>query len=123
MSAVESQALCCTCVNKVGSLCKAGSSMVSSLTDSSVCGSYDSALGNYDIPIDLIAKTMNRVAWERPRTTRRAACQSCGYIFKEALVLDDELGSMIQVCPVCKSADIAFLGDFGFMPNKGAPHD
>ena len=120
MSAAESQALCRTCVNRIGSLCKAGSSMVSSLTDSSVCGSYDSALGNYDISIDLIAKTRNRVAWEKPRTARRAACQSCGYIFKEALVLDDELGSLIQVCPICKSADIAFLDDYGFMLDKEA---
>jgi hypothetical protein len=123
MSAAESRALCRTCVNIVGSLCKAGLSMVSSLTDSSICGSYDSALDNYDIPINPITETRNRVTWEEPRTARRAACQSCGYIFKGALVLDDELGSLIQVCPVCKSADIAFLDDFGFMPNKEAPHD
>ena len=53
----------------------------------------------------------------------RMFCLSCGSTFADPIILDDELGSLIQVCPVCKSADVAILDDFGFMPNKEAPHD
>ena len=53
----------------------------------------------------------------------RMFCLSCGSTFADPIILDDELGSMIQVCPVCKSADVAILDDFGFMPNKEAPRD
>jgi hypothetical protein len=53
----------------------------------------------------------------------RMFCLSCGSTFADPIILDDELGSMIQVCPVCKSADVAILDDFGFMPNKEDPHD
>ena len=53
----------------------------------------------------------------------RMFCLSCGSTFADPIILDDELGSLIQVCPVCKSADVAILDDFGFMPNKEAPRD
>ena len=33
-------------------------------------------------------------------------CLSCGSIFEDPLVLSDDLGSFIRVCPDCRSMEI-----------------
>ena len=50
-------------------------------------------------------------------------CLSCGSIFEDPLVLSDDLGSLIQVCPDCKSADIAILDKADVKAAKEATHD
>ncbi len=50
-------------------------------------------------------------------------CLSCGCAFEHPVVLGDGLGSLIRVCPNCKSADIAIFDKADVKAGKEAPHD
>ena len=50
-------------------------------------------------------------------------CVSCKSTFANPIVLDDELGSLIQVCPDCKSSDLATLDKEEIKAGKEDPHD
>lgn len=50
-------------------------------------------------------------------------CLSCGSTFAYPIILDDGLGSLIQICPDCKSADIAILDKSGVKAGKEDRHD
>ena len=50
-------------------------------------------------------------------------CLSCGSIFAYPIILDDCLGSLIRVCPDCKSADIAILDKSGVKAGKEDHHE
>lgn len=97
--------LCLSCIDKVGNSCKAGMEMNSSMTDSSICGSY---------------KPISESQWEPKRKKiDKMTCLSCGSIFARPIVLEDGAGSSIQVCPKCRSTDLE-LSDGFYVPAKEA---